>query len=207
MKKALAFFGAFNPPTLAHLNLAEYALGKTGRETVVFVPSRAVYIREEQGKDFAYPDQQRLAMLQAAAATRPWMTVTNWEMARTYQPRTYETLCHLKEEEGLEAALLMGSDKLAELEHGWLYVREIAEQFGIVCLTRGGDDCGQIIRESGFLRSLAPHILTLQTPEKMKQISSTHVRAIIAGKLYAEKELAELVPTEILPLLEIREEG
>ena len=50
MKQALAFFGAFNPPTLAHLELAEYALAGTGRETVVFVPSRSAYIREDQGK-------------------------------------------------------------------------------------------------------------------------------------------------------------
>ena len=49
MKKALAFFGAFNPPTLAHLDLARYAMEKTGRDTVVFVPSRSVYIRETQG--------------------------------------------------------------------------------------------------------------------------------------------------------------
>ena len=55
MKKALAFFGAFNPPTTAHLELARYALEQTGRETVVFVPSRSAYIREEQGKDYAYP--------------------------------------------------------------------------------------------------------------------------------------------------------
>ena len=51
MKKALAFFGAFNPPTTAHLELARYALEQTGRESVVFVPSRSAYIREEQGKD------------------------------------------------------------------------------------------------------------------------------------------------------------
>ena len=30
MKKALAFFGAFNPPTKAHLELARYAMEKTG---------------------------------------------------------------------------------------------------------------------------------------------------------------------------------
>lgn len=206
MKKALAFFGAFNPPTLAHLNLAEYALGKTGRETVVFVPSRAVYIREEQGKDFAYPDRQRLAMLRAAAESRPWMTVTEWEISRDYQPRTYETLCHLRDE-GTEAALLMGSDKLPELEHKWLHVREIAEQFGIVCLERGGDNCGRIIRKSVFLRELAPWIRTLETPQEMKQISSTQVRKLVMEKQRAEQKLAEMVPAEILKMLGTKEEG
>ena len=206
MKRVLAFFGAFNPPTLAHLELAGYALKAAGRESVVFVPSRSVYIRENQGKDFAYPDRQRLAMLRAAAESRPWMRVTDWEITRTYQPRTYETLCHLRDE-GMDAALLMGSDKLTELEHGWLHVREIAEQFGMVCLARGGDDCERIIRESAFLRPLAPYILTLETPRETKQISSTRVRKLVTEGRTAEKELAKMVPAEILALLDMREKA
>ena len=206
MKRALAFFGAFNPPTLAHLGLAEYALKASGRDTAVFVPSRTVYIRDVQGKDFAYPDRTRLAMLRAAAEKRPWMAVSDWELTRDYQPRTYETLRHLKEE-GWDAALLMGSDKLAELEHKWLHVREIAEEFGIVCLDRGGDDCERIIRESPFLQSLSSRILTLDTPPETKGVSSTRVRALAAQKQQAEKELAGMVPAEIMAMLDMREEG
>ena len=196
MKKVLAFFGAFNPPTLAHLKLAEFALKATGREAVVFVPSRSAYIREDQGKNFTYSDEGRVAMLRAAAETRPWMTVTDWEMTRETQPRSYETLCHLKED-GLDAALLMGSDKLAELEHGWKHVREIAEEFGIVCLSRGSDDCERIIRESVFLQSLKPYIRVLETPEETRMISSTQIRNRIAEGLQPEGT----VPDEILGML------
>ena len=196
MKKALAFFGAFNPPTLAHLELAQYALEKTGRDTVIFVPSRCAYIREEQGKSFAYSDRERLAMLRAAAETRPWMTVTDWEMTRDRQPRSYETLCHLKEE-GLDAALLMGSDKLAELEHGWRYVKEIAEEFGIVCLARGGDDCTKMIRESAFLTALKDGITVLETPEETRRISSTEAREQISRGERPEG----LIPAEILGMI------
>lgn len=204
--KALAFFGAFNPPTLAHLNLARFALERTGRETVVFVPSKSVYIRESQGKDFAYPDQRRLAMLRAAAETRPWMTWTDWEIRQDRQPRTYETLRHLKEE-GIGASLLIGSDKLPELAEKWAHVREIAEEFGIVCLSRGGDDCSRIIRESAFLTSLAPYILTLETPPETRDVSSTRVRRIAAEKGADAEELAGLVPAEIAGLLEPESEA
>ena len=199
MKKALAFFGAFNPPTLAHLDLARYAMEKTGKDTVVFVPSRSVYIRETQGKDFAFADGERLEMLRAAARTRPWMEVTNWEMTRERQPRSYETLCHLREE-GTDAALLMGSDKLAELEHGWKYVKEIAEEFGIVCLERGGDDCGKMIRESGFLQAIAKHIQVLKTPEATRHVSSTRIREMITRGESPDG----LVPEEILGLPEMK---
>jgi len=197
MREALAFFGAFNPPTTAHLELARYAMEQTGRDTVIFVPSRSAYIREEQGKDFAFSDRQRLKMLRVAAEGRPWMEVTDWEMRQDRQPRTYKTLCHLRAE-GIHAALLMGSDKLKELEHGWQQVKEIAEEFGIVCLARGGDDCGEIIRGSAFLTALEKRICTVRTPEKMKGISSTKVREIVSRGERPEG----LVPPEILRLLE-----
>ena len=44
------------------------AMEATGRKAVIFVPSKAAYIRQEQGKDFAFSNEERLAMLRAAAA-------------------------------------------------------------------------------------------------------------------------------------------
>ena len=198
MTKALAFFGAFNPPTIAHVSLAEYAQRAAGREQVIFVPAKSVYIRNEQGKDFAYSDGRRLGMLCRTAESRPWMRVTDWEMQQPHQPRTYETLCHLREE-GVEASLLLGSDKLPELEHGWQHVREIAAEFGIVCMARGKDDCREMIRSNAFLSSLG--IRVLETPENTRNVSSTRVRALIRQGREAEEELIRLVPEEILEIL------
>ena len=205
MISALAFFGAFNPPTAAHLGLARYALEASGREKAVFVPSRADYIRTDQGKDYAYGNEQRLAMLRRAAESRPWMDVTDYELRLDHQPRTYETLCFLREA-GYDAALLMGSDKLPELEHGWKYVEKITREFGIVCLTRGKDECGRMLREDPYLRTLAPYIRVLETPEETRNVSSTQVRRLVREIREKQAELERLVPPEILPLLEIREE-
>ena len=196
----LAFFGAFNPPTVAHLELARFALEATGAEQVIFVPSKAVYIRGEQGKDFAYTDGERLSMLRKSSEIRPWMAVNDWEIRQDRQPRTYETLCHLRSE-GQKAKLLMGSDKLPELEHGWLHTREIVQEFGIVCLTRGGDECEQMIRTDPYLSTLADGIRVLETPEETRGVSSTEVRRRIREIRRIEKELEGLVPPEIQPML------
>ena len=200
MGGALAFFGAFNPPTRAHLGLAELALSATGRERVIFIPSKAAYIRDTQGKDFAYTDAQRLGMLRAAAASRPWMRVEDWELREERQPRSYDTLCHLRSR-GETAALLMGSDKLPELEHGWLHVPEIAREFGIVCLARGGDDPEAIFKGDAYLAALRPYIRWVVTPEGTKDVSSTAVRRRVARIRALRAELDTLVPEEILPLL------
>ncbi len=196
----LAFFGAFNPPTVAHLELARFALEALGAEQVIFVPSKAVYIRGEQGKDFAYTDEERLAMLRKASKTRPWMTVSDWEMQQERQPRTYETLCHLRDE-GFPVKLIIGSDKLPELEHGWLHTREIAQEFGFICLERGSDECEQMIRTDPYLHTLANGIRVLKTPEETHGISSTEVRRRIREIRRIEKELKEMVPPEIRPML------
>ena len=200
MKKNLAFFGAFNPPTLAHLDLAKFALTQTGCEQVIFVPSKAAYIRQEQGKDFAYTDQQRLAMLNAAAAHRPWMRVSDWETRQESQPRTFVTLCALRDE-GMEASLLLGSDKLKELSAGWLFVEDIAREFGIVCLARERDDCEAIIRDDSLLCRLAACIQVLETPDSFRNVSSTAVRRRVARMRALREEISAMTPAEIMPLL------
>lgn len=200
MRRVLAFFGAFNPPTAAHVGLARFAMLQTGREGVVFVPSKSAYIEGEQGKDFAYGDGERLEMLRAAAASRPWMAVEDWEMRRPSQPRTFETLTHLRDS-GLEPTLLLGSDKLPELEHIWLHVEDIATRFGFVCLSRGGDACRRMIDQDPYLRALAPYIRVVETPPEFRDVSSSAVRRRIAEARRLREEIAELVPQEILPLL------
>ena len=200
MKRALAFFGAFNPPTIAHLALAEFAMKAVGEDCVVFVPSKTAYIEDEQGKSYAFSDGERLDMLRAAAAKRPWMTVSDCELRAERQPRTYDTLCRLRDA-GLQARLLMGSDKLPELEHGWRHVEEICRDFGIVCLTRGADACAQLIAEDAYLRGLSPYIRVLETPAQLHDVSSTAVRERLRQVRVLQSQIQAMVPNEILPLL------
>ncbi len=199
MKTALAFFGAFNPPTLAHLAAARAAAEQTGTEPVIFIPSRSVYIRGDQGKDKAWPDEARLAMLKKLSETRPWMAVSDIELKQDRQPRSYDTLCRLREG-GVRASLLMGSDKLRELEHGWLHVEEIAREFGIVCVSRGEDDCAELLRQDPYLRALSPYIRLVTAPEEIRSVSSTRARRLLAEDR-DPAGLAALLPEEILPLL------
>ena len=200
MKRVLAFFGAFNPPTVAHIELGRFAMAQTGREGVIYVPSKSVYIRGEQGKDFAYGERRRLEMLEAAARTRPWMAVSDIEFAAETQPRTYDSLCRLRDE-GYEPALLMGSDKLAELQTVWRHVEDIGREFGFVCMTRGADECEKLLREDAYLSAIAQYFTIVATPESLRDVSSTAVRQKLSQIRALKREVAGLVPEEILKLL------
>ena len=200
MKKVLAFFGAFNPPTIAHIELGRYAMEQTAREGVLYVPSKSVYIAEDQGKSFAYTDRDRLAMLLAVAQDNPWMRAIDRELLLDVQPRTYDTLCYLRDQ-GYEPSLLMGSDKLPELEHEWKYVEEIVSEFGIVCMCRGKDDVLQMLQEDPYLRSISYGITALQTPSELRQISSSEVRSILREIQTAVSSLKQMVPPEVADVI------
>lgn len=200
MRRVLAFFGAFNPPTVAHVALARFAMEATGREGVVFVPSKSTYIEGEQGKDYAFSDARRLEMLCRVAENRAWMDVTDIELRAENQPRTYDTLCTLRDM-GYAPALLMGSDKLGELETVWRHVGEIGREFGFVVLTRGTDDCARMIGEDAYLSTLAPYIRLVETPDDFRDVSSTGVRRRLAEMRRIRAEVAAMVPEEIVPLL------
>ncbi|MCR4951732.1 MAG: hypothetical protein K6A40_10455 [Solobacterium sp.] len=194
--KALVYGGAFNPPTRAHIDLAEFCMKMTGHDKVIFVPSKMRYIQEDQKKDFAFDDETRLGMLRKAAENRAWMEVSDYELNSVEQPRTYTTLCYLRSL-GYTCTLLFGSDKLPELETGWRYVRGIADEFGIVCMERYGEDCAVMIENDPYLSSLKNRITLIQTPEKYHGISSTEVRQRFADLRREYEELCELVPEEL----------
>ena len=145
----LLFVGAFNPPTKAHIELAEYACEKTGATKVIFMPSKMSYIEHDQAKNFAFHDTERLAMLESICKAHPKLMVSDYELKEENQPRTYQTLCYLKEK-GYACKLLFGSDKLPELKTGWKHVEEIAKEYGIVCMARYDDDCEKMIANDSY---------------------------------------------------------
>jgi nicotinate-nucleotide adenylyltransferase len=62
--------GTFDPPTIAHLAIAEAARHQCGLERVDLAVNPTPI-----GKDGATPVDTRVAMLEAVAATRPWLGV------------------------------------------------------------------------------------------------------------------------------------
>jgi nicotinate-nucleotide adenylyltransferase len=200
--KALAFGGAFNPPTIAHIECAHAAMKQAGYDKVIFVPSKMSYVLNDQGKDFSFTDEQRRDMLTKIAFDRAWMDVDPGELESKTQPRTYETLKRLGRE-GYQVSLLFGSDKLEELETGWKYVNEIAHEFGIVCMSRSHQATRKIIAGDPYLRTLAPYITLVEPGEAYQDISSTEVRQLFhalqndPGNAEIQKKLKAMVPEEL----------
>lgn len=193
MSKALFYGGAFNPVSLAHVELADYVRKELGFDKVIFVPTKDKYIRFDEGKDFVFSENKRLSLLQEVAKDRDWMVVSDYELTLNEQPRTYFSLKHFQEEYDIK--LLMGSDWLPKLQTGWRYVEEITHEFGIVVMTRSDDKLEETIESDSYLQSLRPYITCIQTPDEYRHISSTKIRKLFHDSQF--EEVNKLLPKEI----------
>ncbi len=194
--RALYYGGAFNPPTAAHIGLADYVRKKLGYEKVIFMPSKRHYIEGDEGKDYAFSDEERYAMLQKIAANHPWMIVSDLEIRQAEQPRTYNTLCKLREQ-GYELKLLIGSDWLSGLEHVWLHVPEIVSEFGIAVMARADDAVEEMISSDPYLSALRSGLTVVETPDTWKNASASKVRAKMMEIRRLQDELKDMVPEEL----------
>jgi len=80
-------------------------------------------------------------------------------------------------------------------------VDKIAREFGIVCLARGADACRDVIAGDAYLNALSPYIRVLETPEALRDVSSTAVRQRMAQIQALKREVIDLVPGDILAML------
>lgn len=195
IKDKIAFYGAFNPPTWAHVHIAQAVqrqLSNTGNVVeIVFVPSRADYILKEQHKNLAFESYDRAVMLMRLCGVMKNMHVSIIDIAADHQPRTYESLCMLRNR-GDNCSLLIGADQLLTFETGWKNPDKILEEFGLVCVSRGDVNAHEIIEKSPLLQAHIDNIAVVDVPEKIKDISSTKIREILMQKTIDEKAMKEL---------------
>ena len=199
--KALLFGGAFNPVTRAHVELAQLALEKTGRECVIFLPSQSHYIEKDEQKNYALSEKQRLYLLKKCQESRPWMKVSHYDLDQESQPRTYQSLQAMKKE-GYDCTLLMGDDQFLKMESTWLYGENIAKEFGIVCLEREKKVLEEV-KKHPFLMKLMPYVQVIVSPGWSRTVSSSQVRFWLQDIDSYKEELEKVLPFSLAVLQEV----
>lgn len=197
MIRALAFFGAFNPITIAHLNMAYKAYRKLNYDKVILVPSKHSYIAEVQNKKYVFSDFKRLTLLNDVAKSKDWLEICDYEINNDYQPKTYETLKYLSTKYQVE--LLVGSDKILEFEEKWVNTDKIFKEFGVVVIERNGDDVLKIINNNHYLKEYRSCFKVIHRDDYYHDISSSKLRSYILNDELLEAE--KLLPNEINYLL------
>jgi nicotinate-nucleotide adenylyltransferase len=183
--------GAFNPPHLAHLLLAQEARDALDLDQVVLVPTGEAphkRIEPEPGP------QVRLEMTRLAVAGWKALSVSDVEVSREGPSFTYRTLEMLADElQGSELTFVMGADAAAGLE-GWRRPERVLELARIGIAGRPGVD--RIEVDEVFSRlGATDRVAEVDMPPV--GISSSLIRA----RLAAGRPVRLMVPDPVLTLI------
>ena len=188
-KNIIAVFGgSFNPPTIAHINLAKQILNNIKNiEKVIFVPVSTKY-----SKSGLASDQCRFSMLKKICNNEKNIEVSSIELDSQRQLYTIETLEKLtKQNPENELYFVIGTDNLKELE-SWNNASSLLQKYKIIVLERDNDKMEDIIENNQFLKQNKNCFIKLDKIDKIN-LSSSYVRERIKNK----DDIKGLVPKEI----------
>jgi nicotinate-nucleotide adenylyltransferase len=128
--------GSFDPIHLGHLHLARALRDRLALDRVVLVPAARQPLKASRVEASA---GDRLAMARLAAASEPWLEVSDVEVRRPGPSYTYDTLRALRAGLPPDAELhfLAGADVLADLER-WYRLDDVLPLARFAIATRPG---------------------------------------------------------------------
>lgn len=182
-RRVAIFGGSFNPPHVAHVLAATYAIAVAPIDEVLVVP---VY-RHPFAKELA-PFEHRLAMCHLALGWLPGVSVSAVERELGGESLTLRTLEHLAAEHpGWAMRLLVGADVLPDLPR-WHRFDRIEQIAPPIVLGRSGFDASVVAAHPGEADGAARPALRA-ADVLLPQISSSDVRrAFAAGDIEAVRQ-------------------
>jgi len=177
------FGGAFNPPHLAHLIVAESARVHAGLDRVLWIPTGRPPHKPETP---LAPSTDRLEMVARAIVGNPYFELSDVEVTRPGASYMVETISILKTQRSEQHFdLIIGGDSLHAF-HTWFRFREIVRQVGLVVFDRSGLDYSEVEED------IMAAVKWIPNPPRL-EISSSDIRARIA----AGKSIRYLVPESV----------
>lgn len=141
----IVYGGAFNPPTLAHLEVYHFLKRKLPMESFVYLPVSSAYTKRELASNY-----HRLNMLELMTQDLPDARISDIEMRDVTFRGTYHSLLRLSDDVATEVAFVIGADNIKTLKH-WIMSESLLSEFSIIVLGRGGVDVHKIIEDDAFL--------------------------------------------------------
>ncbi|MGZ5179302.1 MAG: nicotinate-nucleotide adenylyltransferase [Ramlibacter sp.] len=179
------FGGAFDPPHLAHVALANAAVAQLGLDELRVLPTGQAWHKSRDLTAAAH----RLAMARQAFADVPHAVVDDRELRRSGPTYTIDTLRELHAASpDAELLLVVGADQ-AEALHSWRACEEILRLATVAVAARARPGVGA----PPFDASRLPpgHWVAVELPPM--PVSATQIRALVA----AGQDIGHLVPAGV----------
>ena len=184
MKRVGIFGGAFDPPHIGHLRLAEQCRERLGLEELLIVPTFHSPHKPNPNTDF----DRRLEMCRLTFQGKLY-TVTDTERQIGGEGYTINTLRKIKENypKGTKFFLIIGGDMLFYFDK-WYRYESILKECSVVAAAREEDSYADLTEKAAELGRVK--VLNLPVTE----ISSTEIR----DRLKSGGDAAELLTPQVL---------
>ena len=177
------FGGAFDPPHLAHVALAQHAIAQFGLQQLRIVPTGDAWHKDHT----LTASPHRLAMARLAFEGMAQVVVDEREIRRAGPSYTVDTLSEIAAEHpGAQLYLLIGDDQRRSLP-GWHRIGDIARLAIICAAARDPQVASWHAGEPSEAIVTGPDILPLPMP--LMPISATDIR----DRMSRQAGIAELV--------------
>ncbi|MBE6746778.1 MAG: nicotinate (nicotinamide) nucleotide adenylyltransferase [Ruminococcaceae bacterium] len=170
------FGGTFNPPHLAHLNIAEDFSRRLNFDKLIIIPTYQPPHKQAQSLADGEDRLEMCRLLFDAENTE----ISDMEIRRQGKSYTYDTLCQLEEKyPEAELYLIIGSDMLLSF-HKWYRYEDILRKCTLCVLTRENDI------DNAHMKSYAIETLGLGEGDivfsslEPTVLSSTRIREMVA---------------------------
>ncbi|XP_073035375.1 nicotinamide/nicotinic acid mononucleotide adenylyltransferase-like [Primulina eburnea] len=184
--------GSFNPPTFMHLRYFELARDALNLQGFCVIGGYISPVNDAYKKKGLVHAQHRVTTCDLACRSSNFIMVDSWEASQdTYQrtsivlSRVRTSLCERADvyPMSLKVMLLCGSDLLESFTIPEVWIREqvktICKDFGLVCISRDGQDIENIILNDDTLNQLKDNIKIVDEVVPSR-ISSTGLRDCIS---------------------------
>lgn len=193
MRKLGFFGGAFNPPTFAHIGLANYAYKVCNLDQVFFVPVGNQYRKEE-----LIDEWHRFRMLEIACKSYPQLQVSDIELG-TNQSYTaievFELIAQTYPND--ELYFIMGADNFLKLPK-WKRAEDLIHHYHFIILERNTlSTVPDMIKKNSLLNQYQDHFQVIDWLE-YKEINSAEARK----RINSNQNVSEFISEEVLHYIE-----
>lgn len=194
-KDIIAIYGgSFNPPTIAHENIARDILHLSDINKLIYLPVGDAYKKKNLiESNYRY---KMLKIITNKLVSEDFnVEISTLEMDTDRRLYTIESLRILKEKYKKDLAFVMGTDNIKEF-NSWSNPQSLLEEFYFIVIEREEDDVSKLIKENPLLSKYQDKFLILKDTS-YKSISSTYIRENIKNtelvQSYIDKEVLSYI--------------
>jgi len=184
----IVFGGSFNPPTIAHYEIAKHLCNLSFCHQFLFLPVGNQYPKAELIEGF-----HRVKMLELICEHLEKAKVCTLEVDDTKVLTTYETLTKLRKQNPTkDIGFVLGADNLSKLT-AWSQFQKLIKEFKIIVFKRDDINVEEIIEEQ--FKLFQKQFVILEAFEEMK-VSSSLYRSNIQNEHLVMKEISQYIKSE-----------